>query len=71
MLTILHLPLADLAETLRVVMPIIFVVIYGVAHLVGAFKRLDDFFLALEEEWYRDNAHGQHAAFACDACHYR
>ena len=39
MLTTHHLPLADLAETLRVVMPIIFVVIYGVAHLVGALQQ--------------------------------
>ncbi len=39
MLTIPHLPLADLAETLRVVLPIIFVVIYGVAHLVGALQQ--------------------------------
>lgn len=39
MLTIHHLPLADLAETLRVVMPIIFVVLYGVAHLVGALQQ--------------------------------
>lgn len=39
MLTIPHLPLADLAETLRVVMPIIFVVIYGIAHLVGALQQ--------------------------------
>lgn len=38
MLTIHHLPLADLADTLRVVMPIIFVVIYGIAHLVGALQ---------------------------------
>ena len=37
--TMHHLPLADLAETLRVVMPIIFVVIYGVAHLVGALQQ--------------------------------
>lgn len=34
-----HLLLADLADTLRVVMPIIFVVIYGVAHLVGAIQQ--------------------------------
>lgn len=39
MLTIHHLPLADFAETLKVVMPIIFVVIYGVAHLVGALQQ--------------------------------
>jgi len=39
MLTIQHLPLADLADTLRVVLPIIFVVIYGVAHLVGALQQ--------------------------------
>jgi hypothetical protein len=39
MLNIHHLPLADLADTLRVVMPIIFVVIYGVAHLVGALQQ--------------------------------
>jgi hypothetical protein len=39
MLTPDHLPLADLADTLRVVMPIIFVVIYGVAHLVGALQQ--------------------------------
>jgi len=39
MQTIHHLPLADLADTLRVVMPIIFVVIYGVAHLVGALQQ--------------------------------
>jgi hypothetical protein len=39
MLTTNHLPLADLAETLRVVMPIIFVVIYGIAHLVGALQQ--------------------------------
>ena len=39
MLAQLPLPLADLAETLRVVMPIIFVVIYGVAHLVGALQQ--------------------------------
>ena len=39
MLTIHHLPLADLAETLRVVMPIIFVLLYGVAHLVGALQQ--------------------------------
>ena len=38
MLTNHHLPLADLADTLRVVMPIIFVVIYGIAHLVGALQ---------------------------------
>ncbi|WP_428307621.1 hypothetical protein [Lacipirellula sp.] len=31
--------LADLADLLRVVMPIIFVVIYGVAHLVGAMQQ--------------------------------
>lgn len=39
MLAPLQLPLADLADTLRVVMPIIFVVIYGVAHLVGALQQ--------------------------------
>ena len=39
MLIIRQLPLADLADTLRVVMPIIFVVIYGVAHLVGALQQ--------------------------------
>jgi hypothetical protein len=39
MLNTHHLPLADLADTLRVVMPIIFVVIYGVAHLVGALQQ--------------------------------
>jgi hypothetical protein len=39
MLIIPHLPLADLADTLRVVMPIIFVVIYGIAHLVGALQQ--------------------------------
>lgn len=39
-MSIIHqLPLADLAETLRVVMPIIFVVIYGIAHLVGALQQ--------------------------------
>lgn len=38
MLIIRQLPLADLADTLRVVMPIIFVVLYGVAHLVGALQ---------------------------------
>lgn len=31
-----QLLLADFAEMIRVVLPIIFVVIYGVAHLVGA-----------------------------------
>jgi hypothetical protein len=39
MLAPLQFPLADLGETLRVVMPIIFVVIYGVAHLVGALQQ--------------------------------
>ncbi|MBL9164903.1 MAG: hypothetical protein JNL18_19395 [Planctomycetaceae bacterium] len=39
MLNAHYLPLADLADTLRVVMPIIFVVIYGVAHLVGALQQ--------------------------------
>ena len=39
MLTNHQLMLADFAETLKVVMPIIFVVIYGVAHLVGALQQ--------------------------------
>jgi hypothetical protein len=39
MSSVLPMPLADLGETLRVVMPIIFVVIYGVAHLVGALQQ--------------------------------
>ena len=39
MLNIHHLLLADLADTLRVVLPIIFVVIYGVAQLVSALQQ--------------------------------
>jgi hypothetical protein len=39
MLTTDRLLLADLGETLRVVLPIVFVVIYGVAHLVGALQQ--------------------------------
>lgn len=39
MSTLPPLLLADLAETLKVVMPIIFMVIYGVAHLVGALQQ--------------------------------
>ena len=48
-----HLPLADLADTLRVVMPIIFVVIYGIAHLVGALQ---------EEKKKREKTHPQEEA---------